>query len=165
VFHNDASPDEKGDFAFIHSDCEAYYGSAPTRWNENFNAGNEGNRPGTSLCDPFDIDGTNNDQTIAVGDVTPAQPAIDARPRRSLGHGHLADRQHHGRRHPDVHRHGRGQLHGHALRRGQPGRLWDGDRWRLDDHDVGAQQRHSLDHRQATDAAGNTSAASVRSRS
>ena len=37
IYHQDVSPDEPGDFAFIHSDCEAYYGSAPTSWDANFN--------------------------------------------------------------------------------------------------------------------------------
>lgn len=34
VFHNDVTPDEPGDFGFIHSDCTSYYGAAPIRYNQ-----------------------------------------------------------------------------------------------------------------------------------
>ena len=70
IYHQDASPDALGDFMFIHSSCETYYGASPTSWNENFNSGNEDNRPGAANCDPTDLDGTNTTQAISV-DTTP----------------------------------------------------------------------------------------------
>jgi hypothetical protein len=72
VFHMDASPDARGDFAFIHSDCEEHYFNDAVRWDKPFGTGTAA-RPG-DLCDPYDLDGTNHDQTITVGDVTPPNP-------------------------------------------------------------------------------------------
>ena len=76
VFHNDITPDEPGDFGFIHSDCESYYASAP-RWNQTFSVTITGNRPGGgSNCDPFTEESTNTTQAITVDATAPTATSV-----------------------------------------------------------------------------------------
>ncbi len=77
TYHQDASPDGLGDFMFIHSDCDSYYGDADgtddgerIRYDKTFSTGNTSNRPGPN-CDPLDLDGTNTSQTIVVDGTNP----------------------------------------------------------------------------------------------
>ncbi len=71
VFHQDSTPDEPGDFAFIHSDCETYYGGEEVSWNQPFTTSQVGTRPGNN-CDPYDIDGTNTTQALVVDATAPS---------------------------------------------------------------------------------------------
>lgn len=71
VFHNDITPDEPGDFGFIHSDCESYYGAEPIAWNQPFTTSDVGTRPGNN-CDPYVHESTNTTQDIVVDSVAPS---------------------------------------------------------------------------------------------
>ncbi len=74
VFTNDTTPDATGDFMFIHSDCESYYdegGGEVIQYNHAFTTTDTANRPGSN-CDPLDIDGTNNAQTLVVDGLAPS---------------------------------------------------------------------------------------------
>jgi RHS repeat-associated protein len=82
IYHQDASPDGLGDFMFIHSDCDSYYGDADgtddgerIRYDKTFSTGNTSNRPGAN-CDPLDLDGTNTSQTIVVDGTDPVGVSI-----------------------------------------------------------------------------------------
>ncbi len=77
TFHADGSPDAMGDFAFIHSDCESYYGADTVKWNQAFGTGT-GPRPGTSNCDPYTLDSTNTSQTITVGAAPTGTVSVNA---------------------------------------------------------------------------------------
>ncbi len=80
VWHADNTPDEPGDFMFVHSDCTSYYEDAATpgqkmRWATTFGTTDTTNRPGAN-CDPSVIDGTGTSQSIVV-DGTPPDLAFD----------------------------------------------------------------------------------------
>ncbi|MEO5965939.1 MAG: hypothetical protein ABIR11_10780, partial [Candidatus Limnocylindrales bacterium] len=69
IYHADNSPDELGDFYFIHSDCSpTWYGSNPIVWVQGF--ATTGNRPGAN-CDPTVADGTGSSQTVIVDGTAP----------------------------------------------------------------------------------------------
>jgi hypothetical protein len=75
TWHADNSPDELGDFMFIHSDCTSYYeGSGMSgervRYQVPFGSSEVTNRPGDN-CDPTVIDGTGTSQTIIVDSTDP----------------------------------------------------------------------------------------------
>ena len=75
VYHADNSPDETGDFMFIHSDCTSYYeGSGMSgervRYGVSFSSSEVLNRPGDN-CDPRVIDGTGTSQTLVVDGTDP----------------------------------------------------------------------------------------------
>jgi hypothetical protein len=70
VFHNDSTPDEIGDFAFVHSDCESYYGPRSDRWNQPYSPSVSGTRPGAN-CDPYDLESTNTTQAVVVDATAP----------------------------------------------------------------------------------------------
>ncbi len=74
-FHQDSTPDEPGDFAFIHSDCETYYGGEEIAWNQPFTTSQVGTRPGNN-CDPYDIDGTNTTQALMVDASAPTAGSV-----------------------------------------------------------------------------------------
>lgn len=71
TFHNDGTPDEAGDFMFIHSDCTSYYNAEKIQYNATFATTDVNNRPGAN-CDPIDLDSTNTGQTIVVDNTPPA---------------------------------------------------------------------------------------------
>jgi RHS repeat-associated protein len=80
IWRADNSPDEPGDFMFVHSDCTSYYEDAATpgqkmRWATTFATTDTTNRPGAN-CDPSVIDGTGTTQSIVV-DGTPPDLAFD----------------------------------------------------------------------------------------
>lgn len=70
VWHNDHTPDVPGDFAFVHSDCESYYGAESLQENKSWSTGTSTNRPGAN-CDPYAIDATNTTQSIVVDGTPP----------------------------------------------------------------------------------------------
>ena len=70
VFHNDITPDEPGDFGFIHSDCETYYLAESIRYNRPFTPSDPETRPGNN-CDPYVHESTNTDQDIVVDGTPP----------------------------------------------------------------------------------------------
>ena len=75
VYHADNSPDETGDFMFIHSDCTSYYESSGmsgerVRYGVSFSSSEVLNRPGDN-CDPRVIDGTGTSQTLVVDGTDP----------------------------------------------------------------------------------------------
>jgi hypothetical protein len=77
VYHNDASPDEIGDFGFAHSDCTSYYGATDgeiVRYDWSFADAEVNNRPGDN-CDAIDLDTTNTTQILVV-DATPPTRAF-----------------------------------------------------------------------------------------
>ena len=67
----DATPDARGDAAFVHSDCIAYYGASSERYNRTIGTGTGPRPDGGTNCDPYVIDGFNNSVDLTVGD-TPA---------------------------------------------------------------------------------------------
>ena len=73
VWHNDSTPDEPGDFAFIHSDCESYYWSAESL-KENRHLVDDRHRPTGqgANCDPYEIDPTGTTQSIVVDGTAPS---------------------------------------------------------------------------------------------
>jgi RHS repeat-associated protein len=70
VFHNDTTPDELGDFAFVHSDCDNYYGPRADRFDKPYSPTDSETRPGSN-CDPYELDSTNTSQTIVVDGTPP----------------------------------------------------------------------------------------------
>jgi RHS repeat-associated protein len=78
TFHNDTTPDEPGDFMFIHTDCLSYYssgGGEQVRYGYSFAPTEVNNRPGDN-CDPLFDESTNTTQAIVV-DGTPPALAFD----------------------------------------------------------------------------------------
>ena len=79
TLQNDASPGARGDTAFIHSDCESYYGASTVKWNQPFGTG-DGPRPSGGVtgdnCDPYDLDGFENTIDLTVDGTDPAPPSI-----------------------------------------------------------------------------------------
>lgn len=74
VWHPDWSPDELGDFMFIHSDCTSYYeGSGMSgervRYQVPFGSAVT-NRPGDN-CDPTVVDNSGTSQTLVVDNTAP----------------------------------------------------------------------------------------------
>ncbi len=70
VYHNDITPDEYGDFGFIHTDCTSYYGGEKVQYSEPYASSNVGNRPGAN-CDPRVLESTNTTQSIVVDKTAP----------------------------------------------------------------------------------------------
>jgi hypothetical protein len=74
VWHADSSPDQLGDFMFIHSDCTSYYegtGMSGERVRYQVPFGSDvTNRPGDN-CDPTLVDSTGTTQTIVVDGTAP----------------------------------------------------------------------------------------------
>ena len=70
VAHNDSTPDEAGDFMFIHSSCTTYYGSESVRYNHTFDGSDVNNRPGDN-CSTIVLDAMNNTQSIVIDGTAP----------------------------------------------------------------------------------------------
>ena len=70
VAHNDSTPDEAGDFMFIHSSCTTYYGSESVRYNHTFDGSDVNNRPGDN-CSAIVLDAMNNTQSIVIDGTAP----------------------------------------------------------------------------------------------
>jgi RHS repeat-associated protein len=75
VWHNDITPDEPGDFGFIHSDCESYYYSESLKENVTWTTSSATNRPGSN-CDAYDLESTNTTQSIVVDGTPPGNATI-----------------------------------------------------------------------------------------
>ncbi|MGH2477673.1 MAG: Ig-like domain-containing protein, partial [Candidatus Limnocylindrales bacterium] len=75
IWHADSTPDQTGDFMFIHSDCTSYYESSGmsgerVRYGVSFSPSEVLNRPGDN-CDPTVLDSTGTNQTITVDGTDP----------------------------------------------------------------------------------------------
>ena len=75
VYQQDNDHDLLGDFSFVHSDCDTFYGKEPIQLDRTFNGGNANNRPGNN-CDPLTIDGTGTSQTITYDKTAPTGTSI-----------------------------------------------------------------------------------------
>ena len=69
TFQNDITPDEAGDFGFIHSSCDSYYNAEVMLWTKTWDTASTSNRPGAN-CSAYTHESTNTSQTIVV-DATP----------------------------------------------------------------------------------------------
>jgi hypothetical protein len=75
VYHPDWTPDETGDWMFIHSDCTSYYEGAGlsgerVRYQVPFGSSEVTNRPGDN-CDPTVVDISGTAQTLVVDGTAP----------------------------------------------------------------------------------------------
>jgi RHS repeat-associated protein len=75
VWRSDPSPDNPGEFTFVHTDCDSWYFSEALKENVTWSTASTTNRPGVN-CDPYAIESTDTTQAIAV-DATPPQLAFD----------------------------------------------------------------------------------------
>ena len=70
TFQNDITPDEAGDFGFIHSSCDAYYNAEVMLWTKTWDTASTTNRPGAN-CSAYTHESTNTSQTIVVDGTAP----------------------------------------------------------------------------------------------
>ncbi len=75
VWRSDPSPDNPGEFTFVHTDCDSWYYSEALKENVTWSTSATANRPGAN-CDPYAIESTDTTQAIAV-DATAPQLAFD----------------------------------------------------------------------------------------